>query len=36
MIDYPECFIAFLSGLAALFAGITLGLFSWKMLNKKE
>ena len=32
--EYGECFVAFLAGLAALFAGITLGLFSWKMLNK--
>ena len=36
IIEYGECFIAFLSGLAALFAGVTLGLFSWKMLNEPE
>jgi hypothetical protein len=36
IIEYGECFIAFLAGLAALFAGITLGLFSWKMLTKPE
>ena len=36
IIEYGECFIAFLAGLAALFAGITLGLFSWKMLNEPE
>jgi len=34
--EYGECFIAFLAGLAALFAGITLGLFSWKMLNEPK
>jgi hypothetical protein len=34
--EYLECFIAFLAGLAALFAGITLGLFSWNMLNEPE
>jgi len=36
IIEYGESFIAFLSGLAALFAGVTLGLFSWKMLNEPE
>ena len=36
IIEYGECFIAFLSGLTALFAGVTLGLFSWKMLNEPE
>ena len=36
IIEYGECFIAFLAGLAALFAGITLGLFSWKILNEPE
>jgi hypothetical protein len=36
MFEYGEYFIAFLSGLAGLFAGITLGLFSWKILNKQE
>ena len=34
IIEYGESFIAFLAGLAVLFAGITLGLFSWKMLNE--
>lgn len=34
--EYGECFIAFLAGLAALFAGITLGLFSWKRLNEPK
>ena len=34
--EYGECFIAFLAGLAALFAGITLGLFSWNTLNEPE
>jgi hypothetical protein len=33
---YPECLLAFLAGLAALFAGITLGLFSWNQLNETE
>jgi hypothetical protein len=28
--------IAFLSALAALFAGVVLGLFSWKLLNETE
>jgi hypothetical protein len=36
MFDYGEYLIAFLSGLAGLFAGVTLGLFSWKMLNEPE
>ena len=36
IIEYWECLIAFLSGLAALFAGVTLGLFSWKMLNEQD
>ena len=34
--EYGESFIAFLAGLAALFAGITLGLFSWNMLREPE
>jgi hypothetical protein len=34
--EYPNCIIAFLSGLAALFAGIVLGLFSWNALNETE
>lgn len=36
IVEYPECIIAFLSGLAALFAGITLGIFSWNLLNEPE
>lgn len=36
IIEYGECLIAFLSGLAALGAGATLGLFSWNLLNKTE
>ena len=36
MIEYLECFVIFLSGLATLFAGVTLGLFSWKMLNESK
>ena len=36
VIEYGECFIAFLGGLAALFAGVTLGLFSWKMLSEPD
>jgi hypothetical protein len=28
--------IAFLGALAALFAGVALGLFSWKLLSKAE
>ena len=34
IIEYWECSIAFLGGLGSLFAGITLGLFSLKMLNE--
>ena len=34
--EYWNCLIAFLSGLAALGAGATLGLFSWNLLNKTE
>ena len=34
--EYFECLLAFLAGLAALFAGITLGLFSWNLLNEPE
>jgi len=33
---YLQDAIAFLSGLAALLAGIVLGLFSWKLLNEAE
>jgi len=36
IIEYLECSIIFLAGLGALFAGVTLGLFSWKMLNEQE
>ena len=36
IIEYWECLIAFLAGLASLFAGVTLGMFSWKMLNDPE
>lgn len=36
IIEYGECFIALIAGLAALFAGIALGLFSLKMLNEPE
>jgi hypothetical protein len=36
IIEYWECFIAFLAGLAMLFAGVTLGLFSWNLLNEPE
>jgi hypothetical protein len=35
-LGYAEHVIAFLGGLAALFAGIVLGLFSWKLLNEAE
>lgn len=34
--QYAQDAIAFLSGLAALFAGVVLGLFSWKLLNETE
>ena len=34
--QYVQDAIAFLSGLAALFAGIVLGLFSWKLLTETE
>ena len=34
--EYLDDMIAFLSGLAALFAGVVLGLFSWKLLNETE
>ena len=34
--EYWNCLLAFLSGLAALFAGVTLGLFSWKLLNETD
>lgn len=34
--EYGNCIIAVLSGLARLFAGVTLGLFSWKLLNETE
>ena len=36
MFEYWECIVAFLGGLGSLFAGITLGLFSLKMLNEPE
>lgn len=32
--EYLEDIIAFLSGLAALFAGVVLALFSWKLLSE--
>ncbi len=32
--SYPEVIIALLGGLAALFAGVVLGLFSWRALNE--
>lgn len=34
--QYLQDAIAFLSGLAGLFAGIVLGLFSWKLLREDE
>jgi hypothetical protein len=34
--EYLQDTIAFLSGLAALFAGVVLGLFSWKLLSETE
>ena len=34
--EYLEHAIAFLGGLAGLFAGVVLGLFSWKLLNETE
>ena len=33
---YSETTIALLGGLASLFAGITMGLFGWKMLSEHE
>ena len=33
---YPESTIALLGGLAALFAGLVLGLFSWRMMSDPE
>jgi len=35
ILQYAQDAIAFLSGLAALFAGIALWFFSWKLLNEK-
>ena len=35
ILQYAQDAIAFLSGLAALFAGIALWLFSWKLLTEK-
>jgi hypothetical protein len=35
-LGYMEHIIAFLAGLAALFAGVVLGFFSWKLLNKEN
>ena len=34
--EYLGDMIAFLSGLAALFAGVVLGLFSWKLLSETD
>jgi hypothetical protein len=34
--DSLENILAFLSALAALFAGVTLGLFSWKLLSETD
>jgi hypothetical protein len=34
--DYPIVTLGILGGLAALLAGVTIGLFSWKSLNKVE
>jgi hypothetical protein len=34
--EYLGDIIAFLSGLAALFAGVVLGLFSWKLLSETD
>ena len=34
--EHWNSIIAFLSGLAALIAGVVLGLFSWKLLNETE
>ncbi len=36
VVDYPEVTIALLGGLAALFAGLALGLFSWSILSDLE
>ena len=36
ILQYAQDAIAFLSGLAALFAGIALWLFSWKLLTEAE
>ncbi len=36
ILQYAQDAIAFLSGLAALFAGIALWLFSWKLLTETE
>ncbi len=36
IIEYWEDVVALLAGLAQLFAGVTLGLFSWKMLNESK
>jgi len=35
-LGYLEHTIAFLAGLASLFAGVVLGFFSWKLLNKEN
>ncbi len=34
--EYLGDIIAFLSGLASLFAGVALGMFSWNLLNKTQ
>ena len=36
LFEYLNDWLAFLGGLASLFAGVALGLFSWKMLTAGE
>lgn len=35
-LGYVENVIAFLAGIASLFAGVVLGFFSWKLLNREN
>lgn len=36
LFEYWNCWLAFLGGLAALFGGVFLGLFAWKMMTTSE